>query len=93
MATYSSGESSKPHSPQRAFFLGESKEAKISLAQQHDAISQLEERLQRLEVTNERSNHSNHGSRIIDILQEALPTIKVVPSRIRALTKSRSKST
>jgi len=48
MATYSSGESSKPHSPQREFILGELKEAKRSLAQQDDAIRQLEERLQRL---------------------------------------------
>ena len=63
MATYSSGESSKPHSPQRAFILGELKEAKRSLAQQDYAISQLEERLQRLEVTNERYKYSNHGRR------------------------------
>ena len=39
------------------------KEAKISLAQKDEAIRKLEERLQRLEVTNERSNHSNHGRR------------------------------
>jgi len=63
MATYSSGESSKPHSPQREFILGELKEAKCSLAQKDEVMKQLEERLQRLEVTLDRSNHSNHGSR------------------------------
>jgi len=39
------------------------KESKCSLAQKYEAIKQLEERLQRLEVTHDRSNHSNHGSR------------------------------
>jgi len=39
------------------------KEAKCSLAQKDEAIKKLEERLQRLEVTQDRSNHSNHGSR------------------------------
>jgi len=62
MAAYSSGESSKLHSPHRAFILGQLKEAKRSLAQKDEAIKQLEERLQRLEVTHDRSNHSNHGS-------------------------------
>ena len=63
MATYSSGESSKPHSQQRAFILGELKEAKCSLAQKDESIKQLKERLQRLEVTHDKTNHSNHGSR------------------------------
>jgi len=63
MATHSSGESSKPHSPHRAFILGELKEAKRSLAQKDEAMKQMEKRLQRLEVTLDRSNHSNHGSR------------------------------
>jgi len=47
----------------RAFILGELKETKRSLAQKDEAIKQLEERLQRLEVTHDRTNHSNHGSR------------------------------
>jgi len=39
MATYSSGDSSKPHSPHRAYILEELKEAKRSLAQKDEAIS------------------------------------------------------
>jgi len=62
MATYSSGESYKPHSPQKAFILGELKEAKRSLAQKDATIRQLEERLQRLGVTHDRSNHGSRHS-------------------------------
>ena len=50
MATYSSGESSKPYSPHKAFILSELKEAKRSLAQKDEAMKKLEERLQRLEM-------------------------------------------
>ena len=62
MAAYSSGDSSKPHSPHRAFILGELKEEKRSLAQKDEAIKKLEERLQRLEMNHDRSTNSTHGS-------------------------------
>ena len=83
MATYSSGESSKPHSPQREFILGESKEAKRSLAQKDEAIRQLEERLQRLEVTHDRSTIPTMKSAIlIDILQEVLPILTTMKKKV-----------
>jgi len=50
----SSGESSKPHSPQKAFLIGELKEAKRTIAQKEEEMRQMEERLQRLEMMNER---------------------------------------
>jgi len=50
----SSGESSKQHSPQKAFLIGELKEAKRTIAQKDEAMRQMEERLQRLEMMNER---------------------------------------
>ena len=54
MDLLSSGESSKPISPKKAFLIGELKEAKCTIAQQDEAMRQLEERLQRLKMHNER---------------------------------------
>jgi len=51
----SSGESSKQHFPQKAFLIGELKEAKRTIAQKEEAMRQMEERLQRLEMMNHRS--------------------------------------
>jgi len=45
MATYSSGDSSKPHSSHRAYILNELKEAKRALALQDEAIKKLEGQL------------------------------------------------
>ena len=54
MAHISSGESSKPQSPQKAFLMGELAAAKRSLAQKDEKMRQMEERLQRLEATYDR---------------------------------------
>jgi len=54
MSLFSSGESSKPQSPQKAFLMGELAAAKRSLAQKEEEMRQLEERLQRLETAQER---------------------------------------
>jgi len=62
MDAYSSGDSSKPHSPHRAFILNELKEAKCSLALKDEAMKKLEERLQRVELKQDRSSNSIHGS-------------------------------
>jgi len=61
MATYSSGDSSKPHSPHRAYVLNELKEAKCALALKDEAMKKLEERLQKVELKQDRSSHSIHG--------------------------------
>jgi len=45
MATYSSGDSSKPHSTHQAYVLNELKEAKHALALQDEAIKKLEGQL------------------------------------------------
>jgi len=65
----SSGESPKQHSPQKAFLIGELKEAKKTIAQKEEEMRQLEERLQRLEMMNERPqkqrrHHHRYESRI-----------------------------
>jgi len=52
-----SGESSKPHSPKTVFLMGELKEAKRTIAQREEEMRQMEERLQRLELTHERPHH------------------------------------
>jgi len=62
MATYSSGDSSKPHSPHRAYVLNELNEAKCALALKDEAMKKLEERLQKVELKQDRSSHSIHGS-------------------------------
>jgi len=49
MAHLSSGESSKPQSPQKAFLMGELAAAKRFLAQKYEEMRQMEDRLQRLE--------------------------------------------
>jgi len=54
MAHLASGESSKPQSPQKAFLLGKLVEAKSSLAQKDEKMRHLVERLQRLEMAQER---------------------------------------
>jgi len=54
MEHLSSGESSKPHSPKKAFLIGELKEAKTTIAQKEEEMRQMEERIQRLEMLNER---------------------------------------
>jgi len=54
MDNLSSGESSKPHSRKKAFLIGELKEAKRTITQKEEEMRQLEERLQRLEMMNER---------------------------------------
>nr|AFN88195.1 phytoalexin-deficient 4-2 protein [Phaseolus vulgaris] len=67
MANLSSGESSKPHSPQKAYLIGELKDAKLAIAQKDEVIRQMEARLQRLEMDREdtpqyreRRHHHHH---------------------------------
>ena len=76
MDTYSSAESSKPHSTHKAYVLNELKEAKRALALKDEAMQKLEdrlalkddvmlkmeERLAKLELKHERSSHSIHGT-------------------------------
>jgi len=50
MATYSSEESSKPHSTHRAYVLNELKEARKALAQKDEELQKLEARLARIEL-------------------------------------------
>jgi len=50
MDTYSSAESSKPHSTHRAYVLNELKEAKQALAIKDEAMKKLEERLEKVEA-------------------------------------------
>jgi len=54
MAHISSGESSKPQSPQKAFFMGELAMAKRFFAQKDEEMRQMEERLQKLESAHDR---------------------------------------
>jgi len=54
MALLSSGESSKPQSPQKAFLMGELATTKRSLSQKEEEMRHFEERLQRLETAHER---------------------------------------
>jgi len=54
MAHLSSRESSKPQSPQKAYLLGELADTKRTLAQKEEEMKQLVERLEILEVTQER---------------------------------------
>jgi len=56
MTHLSSGESSKPQSLQKDFLLGELAETRRTLAQKEEEIRQLVERLQRLEVAQERQH-------------------------------------
>ena len=62
MAAYSSGDSSKPHSPHRAYILNELKEAKRALALKDEAMKKLKEKLQRVGLKQDRSSASIHGS-------------------------------
>ena len=75
MDTYSSTESSKPHSTNKAYVLNELKEAKRALSLKDDvmekmeerlaikdeAMQKLEERLAKVELKQEKSSHSIHG--------------------------------
>jgi len=49
MVHISSGESSKPQSPQKAFVMGELAATERTIAQKDEEVRQMEERLQRLE--------------------------------------------
>ena len=61
MDTYSSAESSKPHSTHKAYVLNELKEAKRAFALKDEALKRLEERMAKVELKQERSSHSFHG--------------------------------
>jgi len=61
MDTYSSAESSKPYSTNKAYVLNELKEAKRALALKDDALQRLEERMAKVELKQERCSHSIHG--------------------------------
>ena len=63
MASYSSGESYKQHSPSKDFVLSELKEAKRTITLQDEAIRRLEEKLQSIEMKQARSSHFIHGER------------------------------
>ena len=53
MANLSNGESSKPHSPEKAYLISELKDAKLTIAQKDEVIRQMEATLQRLEMDHE----------------------------------------
>jgi len=54
MAHISRGESSKPQTPQKYFLIGELATAKRTIAQKDEAMRQMEERFQSLELQHER---------------------------------------
>jgi len=54
MAHLSSGESSKPQSPQKVFLMGELAVTKRALVQKEEDMRHLEERLQRIEMAQDR---------------------------------------
>jgi len=54
MANLSSGESSKPQSPQKVFLMGELAATKRALAKEEEDMQKLEERLRRLEMAQDR---------------------------------------
>jgi len=62
IAAYSSGGSSKPQSPHRAYIFNELKEAKRALALKDEAMKKLEEKLQKVGLKQDRSSASIHGS-------------------------------
>jgi len=62
MANLSNGESSKPHSPKKAYLIGELKDAKLTIAQKDEVIRQMEARLKRLEMDHE-DIHQNREKR------------------------------
>ena len=68
MTHISSGESSKPQSPQKAFLTGELAAAKRTIAQKDEEMRKMEERHQRLESAYDRPQrgrryHQRHESR------------------------------
>ena len=62
MANLSSGESSKPQSPQKAFLLGELATTKRSLTQKDEEMRQMEERLHELESAHDRPLRGRRGN-------------------------------
>jgi len=58
----SSGESSKPQSPQKTRLLGELEDTKRSLTHKEEEMRQLIKRIQRLEDTQARQNRERNGS-------------------------------
>jgi len=62
MATYSSGDSSKPRSTHQAYVLNELKEAKHALALQDEAIKELKDQLKQVNLKKEKSSPFIHGS-------------------------------
>jgi len=62
MATYSSGESSKPHSTHQAYVLNKLKEEKRALALQDEVIRELKDQLKQVNLKKEKSSPSIHGS-------------------------------
>jgi len=58
MASYSSSDSSKQHSPS---VFDELKKAKRTITLNDEAIRRMEKRLEKLELKHERSSHSIHG--------------------------------
>jgi len=63
MASYSSSDSSKQHSPSKTYFLVELKMANRTINLKDEAIRKLEERLQRLEMKKPRSSNSINEKR------------------------------
>jgi len=63
MASYSSSDSSKQHSPRKAFVFDELKKANQTIALKDEAIRRLEERLQRVEMKQPRSSNSINEER------------------------------
>ena len=63
MASYSSSDSSKQHSPSKASVLDELKKTKRTLTLKDEAIRRLEERLQRVDMKQTRSSTSINGER------------------------------
>jgi len=60
MDTYSSAESSKPHSTHRAYVLNELKEPRKALAQKDEELQRLEARMAKIELKQEGVAHSLH---------------------------------
>ena len=63
MASYSSSDSSKEHSPRKASVLDELKKAKRTITLKDEAIRRFEERLQRVDMKQPRSSNSINEER------------------------------
>jgi len=64
MASYSSSDSSKEHSPRKASVFDELKKAKRTINLKDEAIRRLEERLQRIDMKQPRSSNSINEERL-----------------------------